>query len=237
MNIRGITKFTLVDYPGKIACIVFVGNCNFICPYCHNPFLVVDPGSQPLITEKEFYLFLESRVGKLDAVVISGGEPTLRKELFEFAREIKQRGFLIKLDTNGSMPEIVKKLYKNRCLDFIGVDYKASKAKYQFVSGCKDEKLSPKVSETIAFVIKSEIPYDVRTTVHKALLTELDIMQMRKELNDLGVKDWALQQFHPTEIMDESLLNIETYTDSELLTIAKKLPNTKVRGLKGMLLR
>ncbi|MFA6714325.1 MAG: radical SAM protein, partial [Victivallaceae bacterium] len=107
MNIRGIRRFSLVDFPGKMACVVFVGDCNFRCAYCHNPCLVFDPESQPLISEDEFFGFLEKRRGKLDGVVISGGEPTLQKNLLPFVKKIKAMDFLVKLDTNGSLPEKV----------------------------------------------------------------------------------------------------------------------------------
>ena len=231
MNIRGINKFTLVDYPGKIACIVFVGNCNFMCPYCHNPFLVLDPKSQPLISESEFFDFLKRRIGKLDAVVISGGEPTLRKNLFTFLQKIREMGFLIKLDTNGSNPDIIKKLYNAGYLDYLGIDYKCPLNRYSELSKTGDFALN--VQSTIFYAVKSKIPYDLRTTVHKKLLSFDDLLTMRKELNELGVKDWVLQQFNPVEILDDRLLDIPTYSDTELTNMAKALPNTKVRGLRA----
>ncbi|MCF7790987.1 MAG: anaerobic ribonucleoside-triphosphate reductase activating protein [Victivallales bacterium] len=231
MDIRGITKFTLVDYPGKLACIIFTGGCNFCCPYCHNPFLVVDPESQPLVAEEEFYQFLESRKGKLDAVVISGGEPALQQDLFDFAQKIKDKGFLVKLDTNGTKPETVKELHKNKCIDYIGLDYKAPTKKYHIAAGVMDSKISQKVKETIMYAVSNKLSYDIRTTVHKALIKETDMALMRKELDCLGVKEWTLQQFHPAEIMEDELLEIPTYTDTELKEIAAQFKNTKVRGL------
>ncbi len=234
MNIRGLTKFTLIDYPKKIACTIFVGECNFLCPYCHNPFLVANSESQPLIRNDDFYRFLDSRVGKIDAVVISGGEPTLRKGLFKLASEIKRRGFLVKLDTNGSRPRVVRELYENDCLDFIGLDYKGPKAKYNLINGTNELGLYEKITETISYVISKSISCDIRTTAHKNLLSEQDIAAMRAELSGLGVKNWTLQQFNPTEVMDEDLKNIPTYSDTELLDIAQSLPLTKVRNIKNI---
>ena len=234
MNIRGINKFTLVDYPGKIACIIFVGNCNFICPYCHNPFLVVDPESQPLISDSDFFTFLEKRIGKLDAVVISGGEPTLRKELLIFLQKIKELGFLIKIDTNGSNPEIVKKLYNDGYLDYLGIDYKYPLNKYSELTRTNSAHVGLSVQKTIAFAVNSKIPYDIRTTVHKELLSYEDLNIMRKELTGLGVEEWMLQQFNPVDILDEELLRLTTYSDTELANIAKNLPSTKARGMKNL---
>lgn len=233
MNIRGLNKFTLIDYPGKIACVVFTAGCNFLCPYCHNPFLVIDPESQPLIDENDVYKFLDSRIGKLDAVVISGGEPTLRKKIFAFASEIKKRGFLIKLDTNGSNLCAVKKLYESNCLDFIGLDYKAPQSKYNALSKSMNFSIYKQITETISFIVETGIKSDIRTTVHKLLLSESDLFTMRTELNSLGVKDWTLQQFNPTEIMDEDLNEIPTYSDIELVSIAGKLPYTQVKSKKA----
>ena len=235
MNIHGLTKFTLIDYPQKIASIIFAGNCNFICPYCHNPFLVVDSESQPLIPNDDFYRFLDSRVGKIDAVVISGGEPTLSKGIFSLALEIKKRGFLVKLDTNGSRPKVVRELYENNCLDFIGVDYKGPKTKYNFISGTNELGLYEKITETISYIMSIKISYDIRTTVHKALLSEHDIITMRAELSNLGVKNWILQRFNPTEVIDEELKNIPTYSDIELLDIIQNLPNTQIRSTKNLM--
>ena len=232
MNIRGINKFTLIDYPGKIACIIFVGNCNFICPYCHNPFLVVDPESQPLITEKDFFDFLQKRKNKLDSVVISGGEPTLQKNLLPFSKKIKAMGFLIKLDTNGSNSNIVKELHLEKCLDYIGIDFKCPINKYHQMTRISSLNTGEEIQNTISYIIRNKIPYDIRTTVHKAILSKKDLYQMRKELDLLGVKEWTLQQFNSTDILDENLSKLITYSNIELINIAKEIPQTKVRGIK-----
>ena len=121
MDLRGFAKFSLVDYPGKIAAIVFSGGCNLRCPFCHNPCLVLDPTSQPRVTEREFFKFLDTRRNLLEGVVVSGGEPTLQKDLAEFVSGIKERGFLVKLDTNGTRPEVLEELLKKRVVDDLGI--------------------------------------------------------------------------------------------------------------------
>lgn len=235
MNIRGLQRFTLVDYPGKLACIVFVGECNFRCPYCHNPCLVFDPESQPLISEEELFGFLEKRRGKLDGVVISGGEPSLRCVLEDFARRVKEMGFLVKIDTNGSTPDKIIEMHKEGLVDALGIDYKAPAELYNIIARNRTDGLAGRVNKLIRYAVLNNIPVDIRTTVHKSLLSPEHLKQMRIELDTLGIDQWTLQQFHPTEIIDDDLLEQPTYTDHELLTISKDIGgNTKVRGLTGI---
>ncbi len=236
MNIRGMQAFSMIDFPGKLACVVFVGKCNFRCPYCHNPALVLDPESQPEISEKKFLAFLDKRVGRLDGVVISGGEPSLRHGLTPFVKKIKDKGFLVKLDTNGSMPEKVFELHREAGFDSLGVDYKAPSGKYNEISRCGVPDVAGKVHSVIRFAVENRIPIDVRTTVHRNLLAPEDLQVMRNELSSLGQRQWTLQQFNPAELIDESLLQHGTYTDRELLSIAELLGDTQVRGLKGIII-
>lgn len=232
MDIRGITKFSLVDFPGKISCIIFVGKCNFRCPFCHNPYLVLYHESQPKIPDKEIFRFLERRKGKLDGVVISGGEPTLYGGLADFAKHIKDMGFAVKLDTNGSFPDRVIEMCENGLVDMLGIDYKATEENYQEVADVKIKGLAGKIQQLIKYAVETPIPYDIRTTVHKKYHSQDDLRIIRFELNKLGVKDWTLQQFHPAEIIDEKLLDEETYSDFELFAITKKLgDNTHLRGV------
>jgi pyruvate formate lyase activating enzyme len=235
MNIRGLHKFSLVDYPGKMACIVFVGECNCRCPYCHNPCLVFDPESQPHIEDTQVFAFLEKRKGKLDGVVISGGEPSLRSGLAKFAKKIKEMGFLVKLDTNGSNPRTVIKCIEDGIIDALGVDYKAPSSLYNKIAGTHINDFAGKVHEVISYAVKKNMFIDVRTTVHKSLLSLDDLREMRKTLDGIGLKKWFLQQFHPVEIIDDELLAQPTYSDEELLSFAKSLDNTYVRGLKGII--
>jgi len=238
MDLRGFAKFSLVDYPGKIASIVFSGGCNLRCPFCHNPCLVLDPTSQPRVTEREFFKFLDSRRGLLEGVVVSGGEPTLQKDLKEFLSGIRERGFLVKLDTNGTNPEVVASLLNARVVNDLGIDYKLPAARYSEVAALPEQgpTFAENVAKSIRLAIDAGICPDIRTTVHREMLSPEDLAQMWKELAALGVKRWYLQQFNPVEVLADGLEKRETYADSELARIARSLDeagNVRVRGLHG----
>lgn len=235
MNIRGLVKFSLVDCPGRICCIIFLGHCNFRCPFCHNPHLAVAPETQPKITERKVMNFLDSRQGKLDSVVVSGGEPTMNPKLPDFLGKIRALGYFIKVDTNGSNTEMISRCRGEGNLDALGIDYKAPIAQYPRVSGTAASKNHvQKVRESISFAIGEKMELEVRTTVHRELLSEEDLAAMRSELDDIGVIKWTLQQFHLTETIDSSLKDKATYSDSELIKIARQLGNTRVRGTTGI---
>ena len=136
MKISGLQKLTLLDYPGKMACTVFTYGCNFRCPFCHNALLVTEENSD-CIDEDEFFSFLKKRQGILDGVCISGGEPTLQKDLPEFISKIKALGYYVKLDTNGSSPLLLKKLIEEKLIDYVAMDIKNSPAKYDITCGCR----------------------------------------------------------------------------------------------------
>jgi len=232
MNFRGMAKFSLVDYPGKLSCILFAGGCNFQCPYCQNPYLVIYEMTQPKLSENEIIEFLKSRVRKLDAVVISGGEQTLRPGLAKFAEKVKDLGFLVKLDTNGSLPDKAIEMIERGLVDMLGIDYKAPAAKYAEAAGVKTDGFVEKVSELIRYAVDNDIPADIRTTIHKRFHSRDDLKTIRDELNEMNVGKWCLQQFHKVEVIDESLLNEPTYTDTELQSIADELGNeTYIRGV------
>ncbi|MCK5845562.1 MAG: anaerobic ribonucleoside-triphosphate reductase activating protein [Victivallales bacterium] len=232
MNFRGILKFSLVDYPGKLSCILFTGGCNFRCPYCQNPYLVLYEATQPKISEREVFSFMESRRRKLDAVVISGGEPTLRRGLANFAEKVKAMGFLVKIDTNGSEPDMVLNMVDAGIVDMLGIDYKAPAAKYSESSGVEKPEFAKKVSLLIKGAVERGVPCDIRTTVHKRFLSKDDLVEMRKELDALNVGKWCLQQFHKVEVIDESLLDEPTYTNQELQKIVDEIGGgTFLRGM------
>ena len=230
MDIRGWTPFSLLDYPGKLACVVFCGSCNFHCPYCQNPALVLCPESQPLFSEQNIINFLEARIGKLDAVVLSAGEPTIHKTLPKFMARVKALGFMVKLDTNGSRPAMIKTCHERGLLDALGIDYKAPAAKYADLTDCKTDGLADKIRASLRYAVEHGLELDVRTTVHRSLLSADELRQMRCELDELGVGAWSLQQFNRVEIIDGSLLEEPSYSDDELQAIAEDLGNTTVRG-------
>lgn len=234
MDLRGLEKFSLVDYPGKIGCIVFTGGCNLRCPFCHNPCLVFDPASQPRVTDKEFFRFLQQRRGLLEGVVITGGEPMLHHDIADFIQRIHDAGYLVKLDTNGTFPAELEALLDIAPVNALGIDYKAPALRYAQMTGRPDdETIARRVQRSIRTALSRDLELDVRTTVHRALLSEDDLKTMHEELMSLGVRHWMLQQFNPVEVIDDDLPSLPTYSDGELVAIAESLGHTQVRGLSG----
>ena len=179
MLIAGLTPFTLTDFPGKVAAIVFTQGCNFRCPFCHNAKLLgakADPGN--LISEASVFSFLESRKGKLDGLVVTGGEPTLHNDLSEFLAKVKGMGFLTKLDTNGSRPEVVEKVIDAGLADFIAMDLKAPLDNYKRLAGVN--VLQEKLLKSIELISKSGIAHQFRTTVVNKLLSDDDLERIKK---------------------------------------------------------
>ena len=177
MNIGGFQKVTLIDYPGKIAATVFTVGCNFLCPYCHNSELV-DPEkikNQPRVSEREILEFLATRQGLLEGVCVTGGEPTLQNDLPEFIKRIKNLGFLVKLDTNGSNPQVLENLLAKNLVDFVAMDIKAPLEKYKKVVGDKVILANIQRSTELA---RSAPDYEFRTTVLPSLLSSKDILSI-----------------------------------------------------------
>ena len=181
--ICGLQKMTLLDFPGKIACTVFLGGCNFRCPFCHNSELFMGK-PEKLMEDEGFFEFLKSRKGLLDGVCVSGGEPTLYKNLPEFLARIKELGFLVKLDTNGSRPAVVKELVEKNLVDYIAMDVKNSPAMYAQTVGLETMDLAP-VEESLRFLIGGNVPYELRTTLVSQLHTEASIQDMGQWLQSL----------------------------------------------------
>lgn len=183
-GIYNLTQFTMLDYKGKLSCIIWFAGCNMKCQYCHNPQIVESKGEYSLESIKSF---LKSRVGILEAVVLSGGESTLYKGLPELAKYIKSLGFKVKLDTNGTNPKMVKKMIDEDLVDYIALDYKATKSKFTKITNCK---LWLKFQETLDILTLGNynIPFEVRTTWHTDLLSEADIQEILDDLNSKGYK-------------------------------------------------
>jgi len=181
--ICGLQKMTLLDYPGKIACTVFLGGCNFRCPFCHNSELFMGK-PEKLMEDEEFFAFLKSRKGLLDGVCVSGGEPTLYKNLPEFMAKIKELGFLVKLDTNGSNPNRVKELIENGLVDYIAMDVKNSPAMYAKTVGLETMDLAP-IEESLRLLISGRTPYELRTTLVSQLHNAASIQDMGRWLGSL----------------------------------------------------
>ena len=174
--ICGLQKMTLLDFPGKIACTVFLGGCNFRCPFCHNSELFMGK-PEKLMEDEEFFAFLKSRKGLLDGVCVSGGEPTLYKTLPDFLAKIKEMGFLVKLDTNGYRPEVLKALVQQGLVDYVAMDVKNSPAMYAQSVGLEKMELSS-IEESLRFLIGGELPYELRTTLVRQLHDAASIQDM-----------------------------------------------------------
>lgn len=238
MIIGGIQKFSLIDYPGKISAVVFLVGCNFRCGFCHNPELVLPELliNQPKISEKDFFDFLSARRGKLDGVCITGGEPTIWQDLPEFVEKIKKLGFLVKFDTNGSNPKMVKKLIDLNLIDYFAVDIKNSLEKYEKTVNVKIE--AKKIAKTLKTIVLAGIPLELRTTAVPGLITCEDFAKIKKWLMGLGVLDkiclYAIQQFRPMKTLDKSFSKIKPYSEEELREMGKIFGNkvkVEVRGV------
>ena len=183
MHIAGLQKMTLLDFPGKVACTVFLQGCNFRCPFCHNSDLLGKEGPEGM-TDRELLSFLEKRRGILDGVCITGGEPTLQPELENLIRAIKEMGYAVKLDTNGAKPEVLKKLSQQGLLDYVAMDIKNSPEGYGETVGVPRMDISG-VEQSIKFLLEGEQPYEFRTTVVAELHNETTMESMGKWLSYL----------------------------------------------------
>jgi pyruvate formate lyase activating enzyme len=221
MKIGGLQKVSLIDYPGLISAIIFLQGCNFKCSYCHNPELVDSKLFQPCIKEKEVLDFLNTRKGKLDAVTITGGEPTLQDDLVPFIKQIKKIGFAVKLDTNGSQPQVIKNLLTEKLIDYIAMDIKAPLEKYKDI--VKTQVNPDSIKESIRLILKSKIPYEFRTTVVQSQLEEKDILQIGKLIP--GADRYALQKFVPAKVLEKKFLKEKSYPDEVFQKIKKHLEN------------
>lgn len=192
MRILGLQKMTLLDYPLKVACTVFLGGCNFRCPYCHNPDLVFDSGFEPDISEEEFISFLKRRKGFLDGVCITGGEPMLAADLSRFIHKIREMGFSVKLDTNGSFPDRLQYLVENNLVDYVAMDIKNSREHYGSTIGISSYDTS-KIEQSVAILMEGSVPYEFRTTLVRGLHTCEDIKAMGVWL--AGSQAYFLQSF------------------------------------------
>ena len=219
MNIGGFQRFSLIDYPGKICAIVFTRGCNFRCPYCHNPELVDLEKFSKSVSEEEIFSFLEKRKGKLDAVSITGGEPTLQKELIEFLKKIKNMDYLVKLDSNGTYPGIIEKIISEGLVDYLAMDVKAPLEKYDEVVRAHVDK--DKVKRSIELIKNSGLDHEFRTTVLKSQLSKDDIIEIGKLIK--GAKLYVLQKFVPSKILDPKFIDEKTYTDEEFEQLKKEL--------------
>jgi pyruvate formate lyase activating enzyme len=219
IEIKGIEKASLLDYPGKVCAVVFLADCNFRCPYCQNPDLINRPAELPNMPEHELFKLLKMRGKWLDAVCISGGEPCLHKGLPAFAKRIKDAGFLVKLDTNGSNPNMVKQMLDGKLLDYIAMDIKGPLDRYAEIAGAPVD--IRKLEQSIELIRNSGIGYEFRTTVLPKLLDEQDLVKIGKWLK--GSKLFAIQQFRPMNTLDPKYKQESSYSEEELERFKKLL--------------
>ena len=202
MRIGGLQPFTLSDFPGHVAAIVFTQGCNFRCPYCHNgPLLPHEPASGRLIPEQDALAFIQARSQMLDGVVISGGEPTIHSDLPQFLRQLKAMKLKIKLDTNGSRPDVLRTLLDERLVDFVAIDMKAPWSKYNQLAGV--EVPVSAIRESIQIVVDSGIPHRFRTTVVELMMSEEDVRAIEGQIPPDS--DHSFQLFNPEQTLDPRL--------------------------------
>lgn len=229
MELKGLEKLTLIDFPGQMSCTVFTFGCNFRCKFCQNPELIKEK-RKVRIKEKEFFDFLKERKEFLDAVCITGGEPTLHEDLPDFIKNIKKLGYLVKLDTNGTNPEMVEKLTKEKLVDHIAMDIKAPIDKYDKIANVKVDK--EKIKKSVEIIRNSGIDYEFRTTATPDL-DEKDFLEIAEWLK--GSKNYYIQQFRPIKTLDKKYEKRKPYPDKKLLEIYNKIKpffkNCDTRGI------
>lgn len=235
MLIGGLQKFTALDYPGKIAATVFTVGCNFRCPFCHNG-EIVEVGAEnyfEMIDEKEVLDFLKTRQGELDGVCITGGEPTLQRDLAEFIEKVKALGFMVKLDTNGANFEVLEKLVRRNLVDYFAIDIKTAFYKYDLVSAPRDG--AEMTLKSVDFIIGNDIPLELRTTVVPGIvgLEDFDdIIRVLREKNENilpRLSRYNVQTFRSQKCLDKKFEELDPYGDEVLEQIAEKLREHCVR--------
>jgi pyruvate formate lyase activating enzyme len=213
MNLSGLVKSTLIDYPGRVAAVVFTQGCNFRCGFCHNPDLI--PGGEGTLSEIEFFEFLNTRAGKLDGVVVTGGEPTIQEDLPNFLSKIKEHEFSVKLDTNGSNPAVLSSLIAEGLIDFVAMDIKGDFDDYSKIAHYSDVE---NIKRSIEIIKKSDIPYEFRTTALPRYHKVEEFEKLGRILS--GAKRYAVQGFRDENVFDKTLMGSPKFSSHELATIA-----------------
>jgi len=248
MIIGGLQELSLIDYPGKLACTVFLAGCNFRCPWCYNPELISPEmtETQPKISEKNFFDFLKERKGILEGVVFCGGEPTVQPELIDWAKKIKEMDFALKLDTNGSHPALIKELVKNNLVDYIAMDVKAPKNKYIEAIGIDHgflgsdqkrqdfwlENIIEKVQESIDFLKEGNKGYEFRTTVVPGLIEKTDVLEIAKWISPAD--KYFLQEFKANDKVEPEFRTRKPYQKEYLIEILRLIePFFEICGLRA----
>ena len=232
MKVTGIQKLTLLDYPGVVACTVFTAGCNFRCPFCHNAMLVLpEQIDDECLTDDEVFGFLKKRRGVLDGVAVTGGEPLLHADMPEFLARVKELGYKIKLDTNGSNPELLSEIVKNKLVDRVAMDIKNAPEQYARTIGLKSFDIAP-VERSKEMLLRGDIDYEFRTTVVKGIHTKESLIGAAKWIE--GAKEYYLQQFKDSGnlILPDGL---SAYDEKQMHALADAVrdyvPTVEVRGV------
>lgn len=230
MTIMGLQKLTLLDFPGKLACTVFTGGCNFRCPFCHNASLVIPSKFGGVMPTEEFFAFLEKRRGMLQGVCVSGGEPTLMFDLEEFIARIKSMGFLVKLDTNGSRPDVLKSLVEKGLVDYVAMDIKNSLDMYPRTVGVEGFDVTP-IRESAEYLMSGAVDYEFRTTLVAGLHTEREIAEIGRWLE--GAPRLYLQSFVDSgDLISDEVGGLDKNTTEALCRLLKSyIPGCEIRGI------
>lgn len=225
MLLAGFQKMTLIDFPGKIAATVFTAGCNFRCPFCHNPELV-ELSPDMLATfrgkDKEFFAFLSDRKGKLDGVCITGGEPTVQKDIVPFIRRIREMGFSVKLDSNGTRPEILEEVFRDGLVDYVAMDIKNGMDRYSETT--RVEVNEENIRKSIRLIMESGVPYEFRTTVVPGIHAEEDFDGIAALIK--GASAYYLQEFRDTTVLDPDLKEQAKGKTIDLEKVAERMRKT-----------
>lgn len=230
MKIYGLNRLTLLDYPGHTGATLFLGGCNLRCPFCQNGGLVTAPEKEPFLTEETLFSFLKKRRGILEGICITGGEPTLHGELPRLAEQIKSLGYLVKLDTNGTRPKVIRSLHKEGLIDYVAMDIKSSREGYAAAAGVP-VPLSA-VEESASYLMESNMEYEFRTTVVRELHRPEDFLSIGDWL--AGARAYYLQAYQDSDQVLHP--GFHSYTRDELegfrLALKKKIPLVEIRGIE-----
>ena len=232
MNIYGFQKTTLLDYPGKVACTVFLGGCNFRCPFCHNSSLVFASEFPDIVAEDEVFSYLKKRRGILDGVCVTGGEPLLTKDISQFLRGIKDEGLSVKLDTNGSFPERLEEAVKEGLVDYVAMDIKNSRKNYGKAVGIENYDTSA-VEKSVSFLLSKSVSFEFRTTAVKGIHESFDFVDIAAWIQ--GADRYYLQSFVRSDGIIDKEAELSSFTRAEMeefaATVSATVGTVEIRGI------
>lgn len=231
MLIQGIQKLTLLDYPGQVACTLFTAGCNFRCPFCHNASLVTHVDLANTIPEAEVFAFLKKRQGVLDGVCITGGEPLLQQDIESFIGKVKELGYLVKLDTNGSNVTLLKRLVEEKLVDYVAMDIKNAPNKYGMTIGIEGYHLE-NILQSVDFLLSGAVPYEFRTTVVREFHKREDFAAIGRWIK--GAEKYYLQGFKDSgDLISQGLRGYTKDIMEQALEIVRRnVPGAKLRGVE-----